>query len=355
MDTETLRETLEGTGLTQYEADAYIAVLELGSAPATEISDTCGVPQARIYDVLRNLQRKGFVETYQQGSLHARAHEPNRILDDLTSYAETVTEAAAEIRERWERPTIENHRVSVLKPLSSILDRARESIERAEDEVKLAVTPEEFEALEEALATAYERDVTVKLALTPDTSGERAVEDLDFDGVATEVRYRDLPTPLLVLVDRMHVCFAPEKPLHPTHEYSLLVNDYSFSRLFDWYFATALWWYWTPVYSARDETLPRTYTSIRECIRDIDRFSDANEVVVTVLGKERGSETDLELTGRVVDVEYAGGDMSEPLLATFVERATIWLETDDGTYEVGGWGALFEEIEGRRFVVEAID
>ncbi|RBI63376.1 TrmB family transcriptional regulator [halophilic archaeon] len=357
MDAETLRETLENTGLTQYEADAYIAVLELGSAPATEIADSCDVPQARIYDVLRNLETEGFVETYQKGSLHARAHEPNEILDELTSYAETVNEAAAEIQERWERPTVENHRVSVLKPLSSIFDRAEEAIASAENEVQLALTPDQFDRLRDGLEAACERDVVVKLVLTPESEGDVTVErrEFDFDGVATEVRYRDMPTPFLVLADRMRVCFAPEKPLHPAHEYGVLVNDYSLSRIFDWYFGTALWWYWPTIHSARDDTLPRTYTSIRECIRDVDRYVDDHEVVVTVYGKERTTDADVELTGRVVDVDYAGGDLGSPLLDSFIEEATIWLETPEETYEVGGWGALFEPIEGRRFVVETTE
>ncbi|MFC4357666.1 TrmB family transcriptional regulator [Halobium salinum] len=357
MDTETLRETLQNTGLTQYEADAYIAVLELGSASATEIADACDVPQARIYDVLRNLEGDELVETYQQGSLHARAHDPERMLNQLTSYAETVTEAATEINERWERPTVENHRVSVLKPLSSIYDRTREAIREAENEVQLAATADQFERLRGELEEAYERDVVVKFTLTPEDSDQSPLEGEapTFDGVATEVRYRGMPTPYLVLVDRTRVCFAPEKPLHPSHEYGVLVNDYSLSRMFDWYFGTAFWWGWETVYSARDDSLPRTYTSIRECIRDIDRYVDEARVVLTVYGQERETGTDVELTGVVRGTTFTGGDLDRPQLATFTGEATLTLETAEDTVEIGGWGALFEAVEGKRFVVEAVD
>ncbi|WP_117594524.1 MULTISPECIES: TrmB family transcriptional regulator [Haloprofundus] len=359
MDTDQLRSTLERTGLTQYEAEAYIATVELGSAPATEIADASGVPQARIYDVLRNLESDGYIETYQQGSLHARAHDPAAVVDDLQAYAETVTSAAAEIRDRWERPTVENHRVSVLKPLSSIFDRAHEAIEAAENELQLAVTPPQYDRFRDALAAAVDRGVVVKLVLTPEQSADATVDDrvFDFAGVATEVRLRTLPTPFLVLADRTHVCFAPEAPLHPNHEYGVLVNDYSLSRIFDAHFQTAFWETWETLYSARDGSLPATYTNIRECIRDVYEDVEAGrEVTLTVIGQNRTGREKRELTGRVVDVNYVAseGDAG-PLLSSFVEAATLELDTGDEVVSVGGWGALVEDIEGQRFVVEKIN
>jgi len=71
MDTEDLRDALEDAGLSQYQAEAYTALLRLGTASATELADACAVPTARIYDVLRDLEGKAYIETYEQGSLHS--------------------------------------------------------------------------------------------------------------------------------------------------------------------------------------------------------------------------------------------------------------------------------------------
>lgn len=351
MDTEMLRATLEDIGLTQYDADAYVTVLELGSASATEISDASDVPQARIYDVLRNLESRGYVETYEKGSLHARARDPDEVIEKLDAYADTVTQAGSELRDRWEQPTVENHQVSVIRPVSTTYDRAVEQIADAVNEIEVALTPEQFREFRENFASARDRGVVVKATLT----GVDELPDLDFEGAVTEARHRHLPTPFLLLADRMSVSFTPEETLHPAQEYGLLVNDYSLSQMFDWYFQTAFWEPWSQVYSAREDDLPRTYTNIRECIHDIrSAVGEGREVVLTVQGQVRGEGVERELTGRVLDITYTTGE-NGPALATFTNEATITIETPDETFTVGGWGAMLEDIEARRFIVETID
>lgn len=358
MDTETLRDTLENTGLTQYEADAYIAVLELQSGAATEVANASDVPQARIYDVLRSLESKGYIETYEQGTLHARAHHPDKVLDELEAYADTVSNAAKEIKERWTQPSVENHKVSVVKPQSSIFHRAEEAIASAEEEIEVAVTPAQFKQLRDSLAEAYQRNVVVKITLTSESEDHAEwISDLEFDGVAAEVRHRRLPTPFLLLVDRNRVCFAPETPLHPTHEYGLFVNDFSLSQMFHWYFQTAIWESWDTVYTTRDETVASTYTNIRDCVRVLrSLLEDGHMVVLTVVGTDRSTRTEQSWTGEVVGVTFHdSGAGDESALASFVYEASIRLRTPDGEYEVGGWGALVEDIAGKRFIIEAIN
>lgn len=351
MNTETLRETLEDVGLTQYEAKAYIAVLELGSASATEVADASEVPQARVYDVLRNLERQGYVETYEQGSLHARARDPGEVVEELEAYADTVTDAGAELRERWEEPSVENHRVSIVRPVSALYERAHEQIAGAQNELEIAMTPDRFVDFRDDLADAVERGIVVKVALT----GVEELPDIDLDGAVTEARLRRLPTPFLLLVDRMSVCFTPEETLHSSQRYGLLINDYSLSRMFDWSFQTAFWEPWPQVYSAREESLPSTYTNVRECIRSIRPSVEAGrEVIVSVYGKDRETGDEREVTGRIVEITFTPGRGEGPALATFTDEAAIALETPDGVVSVGGWGAMFEDVEAHRLVVESV-
>jgi sugar-specific transcriptional regulator TrmB len=64
MDTDELAATLREAGLSPYQADAYAALLAVGSASAGELTDESGVSRPRIYDVLRDLATEGYVTTY---------------------------------------------------------------------------------------------------------------------------------------------------------------------------------------------------------------------------------------------------------------------------------------------------
>jgi sugar-specific transcriptional regulator TrmB len=59
---EELVRALRKLGLSEYEARAYIALVELGEADASEISRRSGVPRTRIYDVLGRLESAGIIQ-----------------------------------------------------------------------------------------------------------------------------------------------------------------------------------------------------------------------------------------------------------------------------------------------------
>jgi len=238
-----------------------------------------------------------------------------------------------------------------------VLDHAREHIREADYEVEVVLTMSQFESLREELAAAYDRGIVVKVAITS-APGSSPIEDPDdvFDGVATEVRVRQLPTAFIVLVDRTEVCFAPTARLPKGQEYGILVDDYTLSQMFDYYYQTAVWESWEAIYSARDDELPTTYTDIRECLWAIGPYVRSGDVVyATVEGYNQTRDERVSLVGRITEVSYVDGGDGSPSLAAFVEEANFVLETDNGTYEIGGRGALLEDIEAYRIDIEAMD
>jgi len=50
MDDDELSAVLYDAGLSPYQAEAYVTLLELGTATATAVADACEVPDPRIYD-----------------------------------------------------------------------------------------------------------------------------------------------------------------------------------------------------------------------------------------------------------------------------------------------------------------
>jgi sugar-specific transcriptional regulator TrmB len=357
MDSEELRGTLRDAGLSQYQAEAYCALLRLGSASATELADASAVPTARIYDVLRDLEDRGYIETYEQDSLRARASDPQTVLSDLRDRASRLESAAEEIQERWQAPAVERHRVSIVKRFDTVRERAATAIREADSEVQVAVSPAEFRALRDALASAHERGALVYVCLCTDPQSDEEPPTADeLRGAATEVRHRTLPTPFVALIDRTHTCFAPHAG--SLNEYGVLVEDFTMTYVFHWFFQTALWEIWDVLHSERTDEPPIVYAGVRECVRELDPLVEAGATVtVTVRGLERDTGRTVEVTGRVADVVYTGEADGEgtPPLAQLAGQVSLTLETDQGRLTVGGWGAVIEDVEATRITVTRID
>jgi len=255
MDSSELVETLEQAGLAPYQADAYVALLEYGATSATELASASGVPKPRIYDVLEELEERGYVETYEAGSLHARAHSPAGVMEDLRSRAELFESAAGEVEERWQQPDLESSRASIVKRFRTVYERASAFVDGAEHQVHVSLTAEEFQRLRPRLAAAHERGVSVRVSVH--TNPGEATPDLDFRGACSEARHREFPAPFVTLVDRRKTCFAH----HPDafEEYGVLVDDRTHAHVFHWYFRTALWDLWDTLYVATgDGPVPRS-------------------------------------------------------------------------------------------------
>jgi sugar-specific transcriptional regulator TrmB len=352
MDDDELISILEDAGLSPYQAEAYVALLGLGTASATDIADACDVPDPRIYDVLRDLESKGYIETFQQDSLTARAHDPQEVLENLRSRSSRYLDAAEDIEDRWNQPEITDHEVSIVKRFETVLNRARELISTAENQIQLGVDTEQFYALEPELEAACERGVDIKLSICTDPDGT-VPEVADIEGTCTEARHRDIPSPFLVLVDRRWTCFAPHH--RSVNEYGVLVNDRTHTYLFHWFFLTCLWEIWETVYTVRTPETPTTYVDLRHVVRDLEPLlAEDASVQARVVGYLTDSNEPVELVGTVVDIDYTGSSMGrqEPVpLAQLAGRISLTLDVDGEIHEIGGWGAVLEEIEATEITI----
>lgn len=74
-------EALNSIGLSKWEAQTYLALLELGETKTGELSRKADVPQAKIYTVLESLIEKGLVSyIIKSQTKHFQASDPKRIL-----------------------------------------------------------------------------------------------------------------------------------------------------------------------------------------------------------------------------------------------------------------------------------
>ena len=357
MNADKLREGLKEAGLSEYQARAYTTLLEMGSAPATDLANEAEVPRSRIYDILRTLEDEGYVETYEQDTLRARAQDPSGIFEELQNRARTLEDTAEEIRDRWQQVSVGGHRISVLKRAQTVIERAESAIRQADNEIQLSVTPSQFESLRPALQVAFENDVfiTVSFNTTPKIP-ENLPSSEEMNGTLMEARHRNLPAPFLTLVDREITCYAPH--MEPVGQYGVIFEDETITYVFHWYFNAALWEYWPVVHSTHDESLPTEYVDVRECVRDITPLlSDGALITTTIEGKWTNDNEPCELRGEIVEILSANGEtdgQDVPSLSSLAGQATLVVDTGEEELGIGGWGAILEDVEATRITIESI-
>lgn len=348
MDTDRLHEALSQAGLTDYQAEVYLSLLELGSAPVVEVAERTSVPASQVYDVVRTLEDRGFVETMERDRLHARAREPVDVLEKLRQTGELLERAADEIEERWERPDPSSHRVSVVKRQETVVESAEEAIAEAEVSVELAATAAQFAELRPTLEAATDRGVVVRVAVY-DPPEEYDPEE---SGI-TEVRHARTPGPFLAIVDRRQAFFSPN--VHSDEPYGVLLGDEILSFIFHWYYLTCVWAPYDPISTATDRR--PEYISIEEFVNDVARlWHDGAVVSVTVLGHDTDTGEYCELSGELTHILTDGSEPPAPDPSYETLAGPLRLVVDDGgdLYTVGGWGALDEDVEAEVIRVESV-
>src|SRR3989454_12347738 len=148
--TERTRGALKDFGLTEYEVKAYIALVESGPMPASQLSTTATIPYSKIYEILANLERKGWAETQQGRPSKYFPKPPSAALDSSRVRMENTlkssqTDALSELQPLYERKGVqERPDIWIVRGQNNIVDRIRETLGRKRREllVAMAIVPE---------------------------------------------------------------------------------------------------------------------------------------------------------------------------------------------------------------------
>ncbi|MBP2132115.1 sugar-specific transcriptional regulator TrmB [Methanomicrobium sp. W14] len=93
-------DNLKKIGLNEYEARAYASLAGLREATAREILQAGNIPQGRIYDVLKQLGKKGFLEILDGNPTYYRAIEPTTVIQNLSGeYTQLLNQSMNTLRD----------------------------------------------------------------------------------------------------------------------------------------------------------------------------------------------------------------------------------------------------------------
>jgi sugar-specific transcriptional regulator TrmB len=168
-------EALEIMGLTDYEIRTYVALTSLISADATEISLAANVPRSKVYQVLKSLVKKDFVEMSKGKPLKFTVVPPLDVFYRSSQHIKNrLDHAESELSNIYESqiPQVPAP-IWILHGQEKIVNKEMEIISRAEESLFILgglMFPGEPERIKETLQKPIKKNVDVKILTVPKSS-----------------------------------------------------------------------------------------------------------------------------------------------------------------------------------------
>jgi predicted transcriptional regulator len=152
---------LQQLGFSEYEARAYLALLQRSPLNGYELAKTAALPRANVYAVLQKLEDRGAVVRQESpdGVRYAPV-DPQELTDRLALQFHGILDAAQhQLSDRFIPP--EPAYIWNLQGHATLLDHARALIDGAQTQLAVALGPAEARSLADALLEAERRGVAI--------------------------------------------------------------------------------------------------------------------------------------------------------------------------------------------------
>ncbi len=231
-------------GLTEYEARAYLALLDFEVAPASKIARLARVPRTKIYQALEGLEEKKLVRVIPERPKRFVAQPLHNHLDQLKRKAERKAQSLEQEKEKLADEFTPQGTVDLEDPGQFVMVRSRANvteklmslIENADDSVIVLgseMALDRFEYFTPGLEEAVERGVLFT-AIGPLTdSNQEACEALEEHGRVLAYSKAN-PGQCLVIVDGeeaflIHAC-PDDSHLFQGEDVALWTDDQAMVR-----------------------------------------------------------------------------------------------------------------------------
>lgn len=157
---ENISKKMMQLGFSQYEAKAYICLLQNYPVTRYEISKRSGVPRSAIYDIIQKLENFGVVSIISTNPEKYVPLPPEEFLRILEKrYQQKITDFRESLSEM--NTDVEPEQLWNITGYKNLLEKAREMIQKSKNEIYLSAWRREILELENELHNAEERGVKV--------------------------------------------------------------------------------------------------------------------------------------------------------------------------------------------------
>ncbi len=166
---------LRDSGLTTYESESYLSLIQNPNISATQLCNETGIPDSKVYFALEELQRKGLIVVSEGTPRRYFALRPKDALSKLKSLLseefegqleklDQLTIAMEPLYTRSQRDDVEL--AYVVKGLENVSKRMMELLKSAKREVVIFIPSRVlYERYEGELGTLRQKGVKVRLAV----------------------------------------------------------------------------------------------------------------------------------------------------------------------------------------------
>jgi len=210
---------LRRIGLNQYESRTYLALLNAGTASASEVSETAGIPRPRTYDILQKLSKKGFVSIQPGRPVKFKGVPIDEAFETMKSQKrEELTKEMSEIEninsklktrvKKIEPQETQEDIVWVLKERKNIYSKMESLINNATNSILIATTENglsrKMEAHEESLRKASQRGVEITIITPKETKHTKTASEF------AKIIKKEHPHRMIVADDHTMLFLTPE-------------------------------------------------------------------------------------------------------------------------------------------------
>ena len=141
---EEARRALRELGLTAYESAVFLSLMERGVMTASGVSESAGVPFSKVYEVLNNLERKGWIDVERGRPSRYFCKSPKEAFEaarrelegKLRGWEHAITEELQPLYEK--RELREKPDIWILRGEASVLAKLQEMLGKARSQVMVA-------------------------------------------------------------------------------------------------------------------------------------------------------------------------------------------------------------------------
>lgn len=175
-------ETLKNLHFTEYEAKAYLTLLEQSPLTGYAVAKNSGVPRSKIYEVLDSLVTRGDILVSLGNTPQYTPVPAKELIKNRRMKAEENFELAEKSLAEFEQSANDRENIWNITGRNEILDKVKACILSAKKRILLEIWKEEFEELESELRQAANRGVNVTIIAYGDIVADFAAVYLHYMG-----------------------------------------------------------------------------------------------------------------------------------------------------------------------------